>query len=133
MDYKLWRNFFRTQTFFMLHAGNRVYFSVDGEERGLRVTYAGTIGLKPWPEKEKTMQSYENGGGSSSIVAFEIGDDSIAIKFTDGSFYLFIYQSAGGANVEQMKKYAYFGHGLNGFISRFVGMESGIKLMRKAG
>lgn len=79
------------------------------------------------------MNSYENVGGDSAIVAFEIGDDSITVKFMDGSLYLFNYQSAGSSNVEQMKKYANFGHGLNGFISRFVGMESGIKLMRKAG
>jgi hypothetical protein len=117
----------------MLHAGNRVYFYSYEEERDVRTTYANPIGRKPWPEKEKAMQSYENVGGSSAIVAFEIGDDSITIKFVDGSVYMFTYQSAGSANVEQMKKYANFGHGLHGFISRFVGMKSGIKLMRKAG
>ncbi|MEA5114124.1 MAG: hypothetical protein VB050_08840 [Geobacteraceae bacterium] len=74
------------------------------------------------------MTTYENHGGSSPILAFEIGDDSIMIKFTDGSLYLFTYRSAGSSNVEQMKKYAMFGHGLNGFISRFVGMASGSKV-----
>jgi hypothetical protein len=79
-------------------------------------------------EKGDTMKSYENVGGSSAIVAFEIGDDSIKVKFMDGSVYLFTYQSAGSANVEQMKKYATFGHGLHGFITRFVGMKSGARL-----
>ena len=74
------------------------------------------------------MKSYENVGGESAIVAFESGDDSITVEFRDGSIYLFTYRSAGSANVEQMKKYAVFGHGLNGFISRFVGMESGTRL-----
>jgi hypothetical protein len=74
------------------------------------------------------MELYENAGGDSAIVAFEIGDDSITIRFMDGSVYVFTYRSAGSANVEQMKKYAHFGHGLNGFIRRFVGMESGARL-----
>ncbi len=73
------------------------------------------------------MTPYENQGGTSPIRAFEIGDDSILVKFTGGSLYLFTYQSAGSANVEQMKKYAMFGHGLYGFISRFVGLESGLR------
>ncbi len=77
------------------------------------------------------MTPYENQGGSSPILAFEIGDDSIMIKFVDGSLYLFTYQSAGSSNVEQMKKYAMFGHGLNGFISRFVGMSSGLRVVQK--
>ena len=74
------------------------------------------------------MKTYENVGGDSTIVAFDIGDDSIKVKYTDGSVYLFTYQSAGSTNVEQMKKYANFGHGLNGFIRRFVGMELGSRL-----
>lgn len=74
------------------------------------------------------MKSYENFGGDSPIVDYEIGDDSITLGFMDGSVYTFTYRSAGSANVEQMKKYANFGHGLNGFIRRFVGMESGSRL-----
>jgi hypothetical protein len=120
------------QTFLMLYVSNRVYFSSYEEDHDVRATYANPIGRKTRPEKEKAMQSYENVGGTSAIVAFEIGDDSITVTFVDGSLYLFTYQSAGSANVEQMKKYANFGHGLHGFISRFVGMKSGIKLMRKA-
>lgn len=74
------------------------------------------------------MTPYENQGGDSPVTAFEIGDDSITVKYTNGSVYLFTYHSAGSANVEQMKKYAMFGHGLNGFISRFVGVASGLKV-----
>ena len=78
------------------------------------------------------MKSYENVGGDSTIIAFEIGDDSIKVKFMDGSVYLYTYRSAGSANVEQMKKYANFGHGLNGFINRFVGKDSGERLRQRA-
>jgi hypothetical protein len=85
----------------------------------------GTVGR----EKEETMKTYENVGGSSAIVAYEIGDDSVTVKFVDGSVYLFSYRSAGSTNVEQMKKYATFGHGLHGFISRFVGKDAGSRIM----
>jgi hypothetical protein len=74
------------------------------------------------------MKTYENAGEDSTIVAFDIGDDSITVKYMDGSVYLFTYRSAGSMNVEQMKKYANFGHGLNGFIRRFVGMELGSRI-----
>ncbi len=74
------------------------------------------------------MKTYENVSGESYITAYENGEDSITIKYMDGSVYLFTYQGAGSANVEQMKKYALFGHGLNGFISRFVGKDRGKKL-----
>jgi hypothetical protein len=79
------------------------------------------------------MILYENRGGDSPIIAYEFGDDSITIKFIDGSIYLFSYHSAGSANVEQMKKYATFGHGLNGFITRFVGMQAGSRLLECVG
>jgi len=75
------------------------------------------------------MESYENVGGDSAIVAFEIGDDSITVKFIDGSVYVYTYRNSGSSNVEQMKKYAHFGHGLHGFLNRFVGKETGSRLV----
>lgn len=75
------------------------------------------------------MAFYENQAGDSPILAYEIGDDSITIKYNNGSVYQFTYHSAGSANVEQMKKYALFGHGLNGFITRFVGMSAGTRVV----
>ncbi len=74
------------------------------------------------------MRSYENAGGNSPVVAFENGDDSIKVKYVDGSVYLYTYGNTGGVNIEQMKKYASIGHGLHGFISRFIGKESGTRL-----
>lgn len=41
------------------------------------------------------MERYKNIGGNSSIVAFEIGEGSIVIDFSDGSSYLYTSQSAG--------------------------------------
>ncbi len=66
------------------------------------------------------MELYKNLGGDSGVVAYEIGDDSIKVQFSDGSLYLYNYQSAGSHNIEQMKGLAIAGRGLNSFISRVV-------------
>jgi hypothetical protein len=72
------------------------------------------------------MQRYANRSGSSGVVAYEIGSDSITVRFIDGARYLYTYQSAGADNVEQMKKLAARGQGLSSFISTTVrnGYES---------
>lgn len=74
------------------------------------------------------MKSYENEGGDSAVVGFEKGEDSITIEFLDGAVYRYTYRNTGGVNVEQMKKYADIGHGLYGFLSRFIGKETGTRL-----
>lgn len=74
------------------------------------------------------MQFYENRSRKSPVIAYEFANDSITIKFNDGSVYLYTYDSAGNANVEQMKKYALIGHGLNGFLTRFLRKGAGIRL-----
>ena len=66
------------------------------------------------------MERYRNRGGNSGVVAYEIGPDSITVKFSDGSIYLYTYQSAGSANIEHMKRLAIDGEGLNNFINRCV-------------
>jgi hypothetical protein len=84
-----------------------------------RISCAGEL------EKEQTMKCYENRSRKSPIVAYELEENSITIKFIDGSVYLYTYDNAGNANVEQMKKYAGIGHGLNGFLSRFLKKGAG--------
>ena len=66
------------------------------------------------------MERYRNRGGDSGIVAYELGSDSITVKFSDGSVYLYTNQSAGSANIERMKQLAVSGEGLNSFINRRV-------------
>lgn len=34
------------------------------------------------------MERYQNRGGDSGVVGFEIGDDSITVQFRDNSLYL---------------------------------------------
>jgi hypothetical protein len=66
------------------------------------------------------MERYANRGGDSNVVAYEIEQSSIKVQFGDGSVYLYTNQSAGAANLEQMKQLANAGQGLNSFIGRVV-------------
>jgi hypothetical protein len=69
---------------------------------------------------EVNMERYANLGGNSGIVGYEIGDDFVRVQFSGGSIYLYTYSSAGSNNIEQMKKLARNGQGLNAFINRNV-------------
>jgi len=66
------------------------------------------------------MERYKNVGGDSGVTGYEIGSDYIRVQFSDGSVYLYTYASAGSNNIEQMKKLAIAGRGLNSFINRNV-------------
>lgn len=66
------------------------------------------------------MQQYGNRQGHSGVLAYEIGHDSIAVKFANGHVYQYTYRSAGLASVEQMKVLARAGRGLSTFISQHV-------------
>ena len=74
------------------------------------------------------MEKYKNSGGDSGITAYEIGVDSVTVQFSDGSVYLYNYQSAGRENIEQMKKLAAAGEGLNSYIMRNVRKAYAAKL-----
>ncbi|BAW02936.1 uncharacterized protein TTMY_2576 (plasmid) [Thermus thermophilus] len=66
------------------------------------------------------MKPYANLSGKSGVVAYEEGPDWICVKFSDGSSYLYTYRSAGSHHVEEMKRLARQGQGLNAYINRFV-------------
>jgi len=74
------------------------------------------------------MEKYKNSGGDSGIIGYEIGIDSVTVQFSDGSVYLYNYQSAGRENIEQMKILAVAGEGLNSFIMRNVRKAYAAKL-----
>jgi len=74
------------------------------------------------------MEIYKNLGGDSGVRAYEIGTDSIKVQFSDGSVYLYTYQSAGANNIEHMKGMAIAGIGLNSFIKRNVNKAYAAKL-----
>ena len=66
------------------------------------------------------MESYKNLGGDSNVAGYEIGDRYILVMFRTGAVYEYTYESAGVANIEQMKMLAVHGQGLNSFIQRVV-------------
>jgi len=66
------------------------------------------------------MERYKNIDGDSGVAGYEIGDDFIRIQFTTGAIYLYTNASAGTQNIEQMKKLAVAGDGLNAFIDTRV-------------
>lgn len=67
------------------------------------------------------MEQYRNSGGDSGIASYEIGDDFIIVKFS-GTFrtYRYSYRKAGQHHVENMKRLARSGSGLNSYINRYV-------------
>lgn len=66
------------------------------------------------------MQSYNSDGHDAGVTAFEIGKDSISIKFRDGSVYLYTNKSAGKAAVTKMINLAKKGEGLTTYINQHV-------------
>ena len=69
------------------------------------------------------MKEYRNLGGDSGILGYEFGSDSIRVEFSNGSVYLYTYASAGKGNIEEMKRLAINGQGLNSFINRSVRLK----------
>jgi hypothetical protein len=66
------------------------------------------------------MQIYRDVDGDSGVAAYDIGPDYIRVRFKDDAIYLYNYESAGISKVEQMKKLAACGDGLNAFINTHV-------------
>jgi len=64
------------------------------------------------------MQPYQNWSGKSNIDAFEIGDDFIKVAFSDGNVYSYNYDISGQDIVDEMKRLALSGSGLNGYINQ---------------
>ena len=73
------------------------------------------------------MERYKNLNGNSGIVAYEIGEDFVRVKFSSGGIYLYTNESAGKNNLYQMKKLAVGGRGLNSFINRYVKYKYAIR------
>lgn len=67
------------------------------------------------------MEKYKNIGRDSNVESYEIGIDSIRVKFNGTTkVYSYSYRKAGRDHVEQMKVLARNGSGLNSYINRNV-------------
>ena len=74
------------------------------------------------------MKRYHHPEGESGVVAYEVADDSITVRFNSGATYLYTHQSTGRTNVEHMKRLAADGAGLAAFISQYIGRNYAKKL-----
>ncbi|MDA3885887.1 MAG: hypothetical protein PF638_09875 [Candidatus Delongbacteria bacterium] len=67
------------------------------------------------------MESYANANGESNVESYSIGEDYIDVKFVGtGKIYRYSYRKAGQYHVDNMKKLARNGSGLNGYINTNV-------------
>lgn len=71
------------------------------------------------------MVNYKNLSGQSNVSRYEIGINYIIVEFKtrgkdSSNTYKYTFTSAGQNNVEQMKKLATEGKGLNTFINQQV-------------
>lgn len=60
------------------------------------------------------------GSAKSGIVAYELRDDAILVKFRSGEVYVYDVERPGPAHVAEMKRLAVAGEGLATYISRNV-------------
>lgn len=65
---------------------------------------------------------YANHKGKSNILSYRTGDDYIEVQFKSGhkTIYRYSYSSAGKDKVEEMKRLASNGQGLNSYINKNV-------------
>ncbi|MBO6881879.1 hypothetical protein [Winogradskyella sp.] len=66
------------------------------------------------------MARYRNLGGDSGVYSYEIGNNSIIVTFSTNASYEYTYESAGARHIENMKRLAQQGHGLNSYINKHV-------------
>ena len=66
------------------------------------------------------METYRDLNNDSGVSAYEISNDSITVRFKTGAEYLYNYASTGVTDIEDMKRLAKSGDGLNSYISRKV-------------
>lgn len=67
------------------------------------------------------MERYRNSGGGSGVSAYEIGSDYILVKFSGTArTFRYSYRKAGQNHVENLKRLAQSGSGLNSYINIHV-------------
>lgn len=71
------------------------------------------------------MEVYKDIDNDSGVASFKIDNDSIIVKFKESNkfghnTYKYSCRKAGISNVEQMKRLAVLGDGLNAFINQNV-------------
>lgn len=68
------------------------------------------------------MTPYRNISGNSNVASYEVTEDSIHVVFKSGTHRNYLYDAVrpGKATIEEMKRLAAQGRGLNSYISSVV-------------
>ncbi|GAA4736904.1 hypothetical protein [Flavisolibacter ginsenosidimutans] len=74
------------------------------------------------------MTPYANLNGNSGVRAYQVGTNLIDVQFSDWSVYRYTYSSTGANYIEEMKRLAIAGRGLNSFIGKYVKKNYAAKL-----
>jgi hypothetical protein len=80
----------------------------------------------------QSMPAYKNLDGDSGIDSYESGPDFIAIHFKKGDYqtYRYTYAKPGAQYVDEMKRLADQGRGLNEYINRTPAVKNGYESKR---
>ncbi|MEC7784796.1 hypothetical protein [Leeuwenhoekiella palythoae] len=66
------------------------------------------------------MIRYQNRNRDSGVAFYELLSNGIVVHFTTGAIYEYTYATAGKTSIDQMKKLAESGSGLNSYINQNV-------------
>ncbi len=66
------------------------------------------------------MKLYRNLDGNSGVMAYEVGDGFIRVRFVNGDVYEYTDEATGHDHVKNMQWLAQAGRGLATYVSRFV-------------
>lgn len=90
----------------------------DVDEAIVEETGIPQASLSQLLDDNRQAHSYANVGGNSGVASYDLGDDWFLVNFTTGSRYLYTTKSATREQIEEMKRYANDGKGLNSYIMR---------------
>ncbi len=74
------------------------------------------------------MIPYRDTGGDSGVVAYDVGEDYIDVRFKNGAVYRYTNATAGSGNISTMKRLAARGDGLNSYINLNLKKEDSARL-----
>ncbi len=66
------------------------------------------------------MNIYKDIDNDSGVSSYNYGSDYIEVEFKDSSVYLYNYSKPGKQHIEEMKRLANQGDGLNFYITKYV-------------
>lgn len=90
----------------------------DVDEAIVEETGIPQASLSQLLDDNRQAHSYANVGGNSGVASYDLGEDWFLVNFTTGSRYLYTTKSATREQIEEMKRYANDGKGLNSYIMR---------------